>query len=116
ESAANDIVVSLAGPARRDEKPGRNAAGEARGSEASADVEQLGSWQELASVTLPSGEVIGYGLVGARPVLPTVKGSVAIYRNVLPHTDIEVVSSPAGMKETIVLKSPQAATSWVFPL
>jgi RHS repeat-associated protein len=107
ESAANDVLVSLAGPAYTD--PARAPGG--------SDADEVaGSWQELASVTLPSGEVVGYGLRGARPVLPTVDGSTATYHDVLPSTDIELVASSVGLKETIVLRSAQAQTSWVFPL
>jgi hypothetical protein len=58
ESALNDVVVSVAGPARRSADGASDAA--------------LGSWQELASVTLPSGGIFGYGLEGATPVRPVV--------------------------------------------
>jgi hypothetical protein len=119
ETAANDIVVSLAGPARVDRPAGaQGGAGAQSGArEPGAGVDgELASWQELASVTLPTGEVFAYRLQGARPVRPTVSGSTATYQNVLPNTDIELQAEADGLKETIVLHSPEAATSWVFPL
>ncbi len=108
-STANDLVVSLAGPGRSERAGGRQEAGDRQQA-------QLGSWQELASVTLPTGEVFGYGLQGAAPVLPTVRGSAATYPGVLPRTDIKVEALSAGVKDTLVLQSPDAGSEWVFPL
>ncbi|GIH07953.1 hypothetical protein Rhe02_60200 [Rhizocola hellebori] len=70
---------------------------------------------ELATVTLPGGQSISYGLAGAAAVPAQVTGATARYRDMLPHTDVELRASGGGLRETLVLHSPQAASSWVFP-
>jgi large repetitive protein len=70
----------------------------------------------LASVTLSGGISIAYGLRGAAAVRSTVDGATARYVGVLRDTDLELSSVPAGMKETLVLRSASAPTSWDFPL
>ena len=62
------------------------------------------------------GYRIAYGLQGAAPVTPTVSGSVATYPEALPKTDLQLESTPTGMKESLVLKEADASNSWVFPL
>ncbi|GAA3207085.1 LamG-like jellyroll fold domain-containing protein [Actinocorallia longicatena] len=62
------------------------------------------------------GHQISYSLQGAAPVAPTVSGSVATYPEALPHTDVQLEPTPVGMKESLVLKSADAASSWIFPL
>ena len=71
---------------------------------------------ELATVTLPGGQTIGYGLDDAAAVPARVTGSTAQYRNILPYTEVELTATGGGLKETMVLRSPQAPSSWVFPL
>lgn len=109
EAAANDLVVSLAGPRLTEREAARRAGDE-------SDKAVLGSWRELASVTLPSGQSFGYSLEGSAPVLPTVVGAVATYRDVLPKTDLVVKALNVGVKDTLVLRSADAGSSWVFPL
>ncbi|GAA1419596.1 hypothetical protein GCM10009662_74620 [Catellatospora coxensis] len=92
QMAANSVQVSLAGGAE---------------SNPAAD---------LVSVTLEGGQSIAYGVQGAAAVAPTVSGSTATYRELLPNTDVEIMAYESGEKENIVLKSPQAANSWLFPL
>ncbi|WP_189602570.1 hypothetical protein, partial [Streptomyces lateritius] len=38
------------------------------------------------------------------------------YADVLPDTDVQLVPLAEGFKENVVLRSPQAANSWTFPL
>ncbi|MBM0237170.1 hypothetical protein JNW88_08400 [Micromonospora sp. ATA32] len=71
---------------------------------------------DLAQVTLPTGESVGYQLQGGTVTAPTVNGPTARYRDILPQTDLELTTFDAGVKETLVLRSPEAASSWVFPL
>ncbi|MEH1092231.1 LamG-like jellyroll fold domain-containing protein [Micromonospora sp. CPCC 205739] len=71
---------------------------------------------DLARVALTSGESVGYQLEGATLATPVVDGATAHYRDILPHTDLELTAFDAGVKETIVLRSAEAASSWVFPL
>lgn len=95
ETAANSVQVSLAA-----------------GTVAARGV----STPDLVTITLPGGQVIAYSIQGAAAVKPVVEGSTALYRDMLPHTDVEVTAFESGEKETLVLKSPQAANSWLFPL
>ncbi|HEU5110483.1 MAG TPA: hypothetical protein VFT95_18230, partial [Micromonosporaceae bacterium] len=71
---------------------------------------------ELVRLSFGGGQVIGYGLLGAAAVEGTVRGDTATYRGVLPQTDLELVSASGGVKETLVLHSPAAPRSYVFPL
>ncbi|MFG1917607.1 RHS repeat-associated core domain-containing protein [Micromonospora sp. NPDC048898] len=94
QMAASRLQVSLAGPA----------------------VSSRGRSQPLASVTVRPGRTFGYSLEGAASVAPVLDGSTALYRDLLPHTDVELVASGAELKETVILRSPQAGNSWLFPL
>ncbi|MER5464198.1 polymorphic toxin-type HINT domain-containing protein [Streptomyces sp. NPDC002668] len=71
---------------------------------------------ELASVTLPSGESFGYGLSGAAAARGSVDGNRVAYEKVLPATDLWLDSQAGGVKETLVLRSADAPSSFVFPL
>jgi large repetitive protein len=102
----------------------RTAAGEVRVRFAAASTAEWGAGSEgapdtvgeLVSVVLPSGNSVAYGLSGAAAVQPTLSGSKATYAEILPHTDVELVALPGGVKETLVLKSVDAANEWVFPM
>ncbi|MFY1695934.1 LamG-like jellyroll fold domain-containing protein [Solwaraspora sp. WMMA2101] len=72
--------------------------------------------EPLVELTLPAGGSLGWSLAGAAAVTPTVTGATAIYPKVLPGTDLELVARPDGVKETLILASPRAASEWVFPL
>jgi RHS repeat-associated protein len=62
------------------------------------------------------GHSIGYGLRGAADVPASVSGSTVTYPGVLPDTDLVLASVSSGLKQTLVLRSAKAPTSWVFPL
>lgn len=70
----------------------------------------------LAAVTLPSGESFGYGLSGATAATGTAEGNRVAYEKVLPGTDLWLDSQAGGVKETLVLRSADAPSSFVFPL
>jgi hypothetical protein len=106
---ANRLGVSVAGGAAASR--GRQLSG---GLAAEAVVADAGT--DLAQVTLPTGESVGYQLQGGTVTAPTVDGPTAGYRDILPRTDVELTTFDAGVKETLVLRSPEAASSWVFPL
>ncbi|GIF97014.1 LamG-like jellyroll fold domain-containing protein [Catellatospora citrea] len=91
---ANSLAVSLAGRGR-----GGRDAGTA-----------------LVSMTLPGGQKLGYDLADAADVTPVVDGSLATYRGVLPQTDLELRTFESGVEETMVLASPDAPNSWLYPL
>ncbi|MFF3403786.1 polymorphic toxin-type HINT domain-containing protein [Streptomyces sp. NPDC002659] len=71
---------------------------------------------QLAAVTLPSGESFGYGLSGAAAAKGSSDGTRVTYEKVLPGTDLWLDSRAGGVKETLVLRSADAPTSFVFPL
>ncbi|HYS36732.1 MAG TPA: DNRLRE domain-containing protein [Pseudonocardiaceae bacterium] len=70
----------------------------------------------LASVRLDGSRAVGYGLQGAGAVVPSVSGSTVTYPGIPPGTDLLLTTLATGVKESLVLHSADAATSWVFPL
>ncbi|BCY11084.1 LamG-like jellyroll fold domain-containing protein [Actinoplanes sp. L3-i22] len=70
----------------------------------------------LVSMTLPSDDSVGYDLRGASTVVPTVTDNLATYAQILPGTNLELQTFANGVKETLVLDSPDAENEWVFPL
>ncbi|HEX8346289.1 MAG TPA: LamG-like jellyroll fold domain-containing protein, partial [Actinoplanes sp.] len=83
---------------------------------APAAAQPAGPADDLARLTLPTGESVGYLLDGAAPAPAVVYESKATYPKILPQTDLELETFDAGIKETLVLHSPDAPSSWVFPL
>ncbi|MFE4643534.1 DNRLRE domain-containing protein, partial [Streptomyces sp. NPDC056730] len=96
------------------------------GAAGSVDVRLAGraDAERLAAVTLPSGESFAYGLEGAAAAKGSAgdaaEGGAAdsrvSYREVLPETDLWLDSRAGGVKETLVLRSTDAPTSFDFPL
>src|SRR6266542_1068564 len=82
----------------------------------SADFAAVGTDPALASVRVDAAHTFAFGLAGAAPVTPTVPGNPARHASVLPDTDLVEQAVAIGMKESIVLRSAAAASSWVFPL
>ncbi|MEU2234318.1 LamG-like jellyroll fold domain-containing protein [Streptomyces vietnamensis] len=73
--------------------------------------------RQLASVDFGSGRSLAYALRGAAKSEPTVAADGTLtYADVLPATDVRLVPLAEGFKEYVVLRSPSAANSWVFPL
>jgi RHS repeat-associated protein len=101
---ANSLAVSVARAAAQPSAPATQAGAAATGTE------------PLVSMVLESGERMSYELLGAAGVAATWDDSTATYRQILPHTDLQLTTRPAGIKEVLVLASPEAANSWVFPL
>jgi hypothetical protein len=71
---------------------------------------------QLVHVDIADGVSFGYGLSGALPAIPAVTGSVVTLPSIAPLTNTEVTSRATGLKEEIVLASPLAPTTYVFPL
>ncbi len=71
---------------------------------------------ELATTTFAPGRLLGLQLQGGRRVEPAVSGSTAIYRSILPGTDLELTVFPDGVRETLVAQSASAPAHWLFPL
>lgn len=72
--------------------------------------------QRLTRIEFDGGRAVAARLQGARAVTPIVSGSEARFSNVLPDTDVQFLGLSNGIKETLILKSAAAPTSWVFPL
>ncbi|MGW1929527.1 LamG-like jellyroll fold domain-containing protein [Streptomyces sp. NPDC001919] len=73
--------------------------------------------EQLASVDFGAGRSLAYALQGAAQAEPTVaENGTVTYADVLPDTDVQLVPLAEGFKENVVLRSPQAANSWTFPL
>ncbi|MFD6712919.1 LamG-like jellyroll fold domain-containing protein [Micromonospora chalcea] len=70
----------------------------------------------LVTFRFAANRSISWSLEGAAAVAPVTADSAALYRSVLPETDLRVTTGPRGLKEEFVLHSPTAANSWVFPL
>src|SRR5262249_34243396 len=60
----------------------------------------------LASLTMPSGQSVAYGLQDAAAVDAVVNGSTVTYPGILANTDLELTMSASALKETVVLNSP----------
>ncbi|GFJ92634.1 RHS repeat-associated core domain-containing protein [Phytohabitans rumicis] len=84
---------------------------------------------DLVGLDLGGGRSVAFGLAGATDAVGTVSGgpagdgltpgagSAITYRSARPDTDVTFELLPgSGVKEKIVLASPEAASSWVFPL
>src|SRR5437867_4338581 len=81
-----------------------------------ADFAGSASDPVLAELSIDTAHRVGYGLAGAANVTPQVSGSSVMYQGVLPDTDLRLTTLTAGFKESLVLHSASAGTSWVFPL
>lgn len=72
----------------------------------------------LVSFAKDDAHILSYGLSGAAAVTgtPAADASHVTYPDVLDHTDLQVAATVSGLKEAIVLKSPEAGNKWTFPL
>ena len=71
---------------------------------------------DLATLSLSGGASVGFGVDGAAVVGGAMDGGVVRYSEVRPGADVELSATGSGVKESIVLKSRSAPTSWLFPL
>ncbi|MQA63953.1 MAG: hypothetical protein GEU86_21375, partial [Actinophytocola sp.] len=72
--------------------------------------------RQLVSVDLADGQSFGFGVSGARDAIGSVAGDTVTYEDVRPDADLVLQATPGGVKETIVLNSPDAPPEWSFPL
>ena len=70
----------------------------------------------LASVTVDADHSVAYRLDGAASASGTVDKATVTYKGVRPSTDLELVALTEGVKETLILTSRSAPTSFTFPL
>ncbi|MFC8435396.1 LamG-like jellyroll fold domain-containing protein, partial [Streptomyces sp. NPDC057253] len=71
---------------------------------------------DLATLTLSDSESVSWSLAGANAVTGTASGSTVTYDGVLTDTDLVLDPTADGVKESLVLNSADAPTSWVFPM
>ena len=70
----------------------------------------------LVSMPLGAGESVAFGVAGAAAVPGTATGGTVSYASALPDSTIEFTAGTGLVKEQIILASPDAPTTWVFPL
>ncbi len=71
---------------------------------------------QLVRFELEPGVAVGWSLQGARPGAGVVDGSTMIWTGALPHVNLHITSLAQGVKEELVLTSPQAPNTFVYPL
>ncbi|GAA4235684.1 polymorphic toxin-type HINT domain-containing protein [Actinomadura meridiana] len=65
---------------------------------------------------LGGGREVAYSLLGAAASEGRAGERGVTYPSVRPHTDLEIDVGSGGVKETLVLRSPKASGTFVFPL
>jgi hypothetical protein len=75
-----------------------------------------GASRLLTTVAPAPGQSVSTALAGGAAVAPVVSASTITYPGVRPGTDLVAYSTAAGARESLVLHSASAASSWVFPL
>jgi hypothetical protein len=71
---------------------------------------------DMARLDLGDGVSLGFGVTNAAAVPVVAQGDAAVYRGLRPNADLELSATTFGLKESIVLRSAAAPTSWLFPL
>ncbi|HEY0698617.1 MAG TPA: DNRLRE domain-containing protein, partial [Micromonospora sp.] len=89
----------------------RNAAG-ALGLQLAATADA----PELVRMDLDAGHALSFGLAGAARSNPRISGDTATYPGAQPGVDVELTAQSDGVKETLVLRSPDAPHRYLFPL
>ena len=71
-----------------------------------------------ALVTMPvdASHSVSFGISGADAAAGAASGSTVTYPDVRPDTTVSFTAGTGMVKESIVLSSPSAPTTWVFPL
>ncbi|ATE55219.1 polymorphic toxin-type HINT domain-containing protein [Actinosynnema pretiosum] len=82
----------------------------------SARFAATASERPFVRLELPGGHAFAYGLAGAAPARGRADGARVTYPGVAAHTDLRLDALPGGVKETLVLGSPDAPHTWLFPL
>ncbi|WP_018640715.1 DNRLRE domain-containing protein, partial [Parafrankia elaeagni] len=80
------------------------------------DIATTASDPRLARLEIEDGVSAAFGIAEAASADAAVDGSVATYADVREAADLQVGSTPNGLKDVIILKSREAPTSWTFPL
>ena len=70
----------------------------------------------LASISLDARHSVSFALTGATAVSGTAAVGTITFRNARPGTDLLESATTTGVKEDLILRSPHAPHSFVFPL
>lgn len=70
----------------------------------------------LVSVPVEGRDLVSFGISGAAPVTGVASGSTVTYNGVRSGSSVIFAAGTGMVKESIVLSSPGAPTTWVFPL
>ncbi|MGA5821502.1 LamG-like jellyroll fold domain-containing protein [Kitasatospora sp. NPDC094028] len=70
----------------------------------------------LIDWTLDAGHRVSYSLRGAKPVGAAASANTLTYPGALTDSDVVYNTLATGIKESLVLHSTAAPTTWVFPL
>ncbi|MGN9778320.1 DNRLRE domain-containing protein [Micromonospora sp. H33] len=71
---------------------------------------------DLVRLTFEGGAEFGYALADATGVAGRATDDAVTYPGVRPEVDLRLEPRPGGVKETLVLHSASAPTSYLFPL
>lgn len=71
---------------------------------------------DLVSVPVGNGQDVSFGIAGAAPAAGAVAGGTVSYAGVRPDASADFSAGTGTVKEQIVLSSPSAPDTWVFPL
>ncbi|MFC3502244.1 LamG-like jellyroll fold domain-containing protein [Micromonospora krabiensis] len=75
-----------------------------------------GAAGELARLTFDGGAELAFGLAEAADSAGRVEGRTVTYPGVRPEMDLRLEPRAGGVKETLVLHSAKAPTTYLFPL
>ncbi|MBA0127928.1 DNRLRE domain-containing protein [Haloechinothrix sp. YIM 98757] len=70
----------------------------------------------IVRMGLDGRKTVGFGIEDAEAALGEVSGDTITYPDVRRDADLELQVTPGGVKEDIVLHSPDAPAEWAFPL
>ena len=70
----------------------------------------------LVRMDIDAGHRLEFGVDGAAPSAGVVQGNTVTYPAVRPATDLRLEVTSTGIKESLLLASPDAPHSWLFPL
>ncbi|MFD6072712.1 DNRLRE domain-containing protein, partial [Amycolatopsis lurida] len=93
-------------------KPGWRNAGDNVGIEFAPSAAK----DPVVNVIVDPQHQFGYAVDGVADTVGAVSGSTITYPSVRAESDLRLDVFPGGVKETLVLKSPNAPHSWIFPL
>lgn len=75
-----------------------------------------GTSQPLMRMDLGQGNVLGYDLSGATASTATLADATATYPNVFPNVDLTLRAVGGTVKESLIFRSPDVATEYLYPL